>query len=265
MENVITIFFLKISTRAQAQLCRRCTHTHTHTHTLTHTHTVQTDRSEGQCGLTEIFWKDKCLELAFEGRESSRVPDVLGEIVPDVGARVWESAKAMGFAVKALDFEHACVWWRVERAGRTVKTQLKNTRGSGSCITWFSDWHLSHAVRCHQGTQGGTHSVMGHLIQWLTPVMCCLSGVARGHRVGCVQFGLPRGRTHQNCECIQYCCCVVSITRVWSFMFVSREVNVGLVFSVIVLHQLWDILTDEWGFNSGCIHLKSSQRLYLRK
>ena len=28
---------------------------HTHTHARTHTHTVQTDRSEGQCGLTEIF------------------------------------------------------------------------------------------------------------------------------------------------------------------------------------------------------------------
>ena len=26
-----------------------------HTHTHTHTHTVQTDKSEGQCGLTEIF------------------------------------------------------------------------------------------------------------------------------------------------------------------------------------------------------------------
>ena len=84
-------------------------------HTHTHTHTVQTDRSEGQCGLTEIFWEEKCLELAFEGRESSRVPDVLGEIVPDVGAKVWESEKAMGFAVEALDFEHACVWWRAER------------------------------------------------------------------------------------------------------------------------------------------------------
>ena len=33
--------------------------------------------------------------LAFEGRESSRVPDVLGEIVPDVGAKVRsESAKS---------------------------------------------------------------------------------------------------------------------------------------------------------------------------
>ena len=79
-------------------------------HAHTPTHTVQTDRSEGQCGLTEIFWEEKCLELAFEGRESSRVPDVLGEIVPDVGAKVWESAKAMGFAFEALDFERACVW-----------------------------------------------------------------------------------------------------------------------------------------------------------
>ena len=26
--------------------------------------------------------------VGFEGRESSRVPDVLGEIVPDVGAKV---------------------------------------------------------------------------------------------------------------------------------------------------------------------------------
>ena len=26
-----------------------------HTHTHTHTHTVQTDRSEGQCGLNEMF------------------------------------------------------------------------------------------------------------------------------------------------------------------------------------------------------------------
>ena len=108
-------------------------HTHWHTHWHTHTHTAviqyytqahtytQTDGSEGQCGLTEIFWEEKCLELTFEGRESSRVPDVLGEIVPDVGAKVWESAKAMGFAVEALDFKHACVWRRAERAGRTVK------------------------------------------------------------------------------------------------------------------------------------------------
>ena len=97
------------------------THAHAHAHTHTHTHTVQTDGSEWQCGLTEIFWEQKCLELAFEGRESSRAPDVLGEIVPDVGAKVRESAKAKGFAGEALDFEHACVWRRVERAERNVK------------------------------------------------------------------------------------------------------------------------------------------------
>ena len=37
------------------------------------------------------------------------MPDVLGDIVPDVGAKVWGNAKAMGFAVEALEFEHACV------------------------------------------------------------------------------------------------------------------------------------------------------------
>ena len=58
-----------------------------HTHTHTHTHTVQTDRGDGQCCLVEIFREDKCPEFAFEGRESSRVPDVLGEIVPGVGAK----------------------------------------------------------------------------------------------------------------------------------------------------------------------------------
>ena len=42
---------------------------------------------EGQYCLTEIFGEEKCPEVAFERRESSRVPDVLGEIVPDVGAK----------------------------------------------------------------------------------------------------------------------------------------------------------------------------------
>ena len=28
-------------------------------YTLTHTHTVQTDRSEGQCSLTQIFWAER--------------------------------------------------------------------------------------------------------------------------------------------------------------------------------------------------------------
>ena len=68
-----------------------------------------------------IFWEEKLVEFAFEGRDSSRVPDVSGKIVPYVGAKVQESVKAMGFAVEALDFEHACVWRRAERAGMTVK------------------------------------------------------------------------------------------------------------------------------------------------
>ena len=42
-------------------------------------------------------------------RESSRVPDGLGEIVPDVGLKSEKNAKAVGFAVEALEFEHACV------------------------------------------------------------------------------------------------------------------------------------------------------------
>ena len=37
------------------------------------------------------------------------------------GDRSEKSAKAMSFAVEALEFEHACVWRRAERAGRTVK------------------------------------------------------------------------------------------------------------------------------------------------
>ena len=60
------------------------THTRTHTRAHTHTHSVQTDRGERQfCCLTDIFGKEKCLEFAFEGRESTQhSPHVLGEIVP---------------------------------------------------------------------------------------------------------------------------------------------------------------------------------------
>ena len=43
------------------------------------------------------------------------------EIVPDVGAEVRESMKAMGFMVEALDFKNASICQRAERAGRTVK------------------------------------------------------------------------------------------------------------------------------------------------
>ena len=50
-----------------------------------------------------------CLEFVFEGRESSRTSDVLGEVVPDVRTEVRERAKAMSFAVEASEFEYACV------------------------------------------------------------------------------------------------------------------------------------------------------------
>ena len=65
--------------------------------THTHKHTVQTDRGEEQCCLTEIFGEENCLEFAFEGIESSRVPDILGKIISDVWT---ESGKTMGFAVE---------------------------------------------------------------------------------------------------------------------------------------------------------------------
>ena len=66
----------------------------------THTHTLyKLIGMKRWCCLTEIFWEEKYLEFAFEGRESSTVPDVLEEIVPDVGTKVRENAKAMGFAV----------------------------------------------------------------------------------------------------------------------------------------------------------------------
>ena len=123
-------------------------HTHTHTrarartHTHTHSHTVQTDGSEGQFGLTEIFWQEKCLELTFEGRESSRVPDILGEIAQDVGAKVWESAKAIGFAVETLDFEHTDIFRHfmkclISRIASNIYIYIERERERESNTTWF--------------------------------------------------------------------------------------------------------------------------------
>ena len=43
--------------------------------------------------------EEKCLEFILEGRESSRVPDVLGEVVPDVWTEVGERVKVMSFTV----------------------------------------------------------------------------------------------------------------------------------------------------------------------
>ena len=49
--------------------------------------------------------KEKCLEFVFEGRESSRVSNVLGEVVPDVRTKLEERAKAMSFAVEASEMK----------------------------------------------------------------------------------------------------------------------------------------------------------------
>ena len=89
-------------------------HTHARTRTHAHTHTVQNDRGDGQCCLAEIFSEEKCLEFAFKGRaeifsegkclefafkgrESSRVHDVLGEIVSDVGGQSVKRCESQGF------------------------------------------------------------------------------------------------------------------------------------------------------------------------
>ena len=50
--------------------------------------------------------EEKCLEYVFKGRESSRVSDVYGEILP-VG--VGERVKSVSFVAEALVFEHARV------------------------------------------------------------------------------------------------------------------------------------------------------------
>ena len=51
--------------------------------------------------------EEKCHEFVFEGRESSRVSDVFGEVVPDVRTEVGERAKYMSFAFEASEFERA--------------------------------------------------------------------------------------------------------------------------------------------------------------
>ena len=61
-------------------LMHTCMHTHTHKHltpTLTHTHTTHTPHTllyrlgEKDSCLAEIFKEEKCIEFAYEGRESS--------------------------------------------------------------------------------------------------------------------------------------------------------------------------------------------------
>ena len=79
-------------------------HAHTHTYTCAHTNTIQTvwakdSITQLKCCLRE----EKCLEFVSEGRWSSRVSDVLGEVVPDVRTEVGERAKAVSFAVEASE------------------------------------------------------------------------------------------------------------------------------------------------------------------
>ena len=68
--------------------------------THTHTHTVQTDRDDGQCCLSEIFWEEKCLEFAFEWWESNRVPGRLGR----------DCSRCGGQSVKKCESQGLCCW-----------------------------------------------------------------------------------------------------------------------------------------------------------
>ena len=62
--------------------------------------------------------EEKCLEFVFEGRESTRLYDILGEIVPDMRTKIGERAKAMSFAVEALKLSmHVSYGERREREG----------------------------------------------------------------------------------------------------------------------------------------------------
>ena len=59
--------------------------------------------------VTQLKCSEKIFffSLVFEGRDSSRVSDVLGEVVPDVRTEIGERAKAMSFAVETSEFEYA--------------------------------------------------------------------------------------------------------------------------------------------------------------
>ena len=78
------------------------------------------DRGEGQSCLIKIFGEENVFEFVSEGRYSSRVPEVLGETVPDMGTKAWESVRAISFVVEfeVLELELACLWWRAERVER---------------------------------------------------------------------------------------------------------------------------------------------------
>ena len=57
----------------------------------------------------EVLKEEKCAESVFEGKESSRVSDVLREVVPDERTKVGQGGKTLSFVVEASEFEHARV------------------------------------------------------------------------------------------------------------------------------------------------------------
>ena len=57
-----------------------------------------------------MLGEKKCLEFVFEGRKSSRVSNVLGEVVPHVRTETGGRGKAMSSAARVSEFEYTCVW-----------------------------------------------------------------------------------------------------------------------------------------------------------
>ena len=65
---------------------------------------------EGQYYSAEMLREEKYLEFVFEGRESSRVSDISGEVVPDVRTKRKERVmKAKSFAFEVSEFEYVRV------------------------------------------------------------------------------------------------------------------------------------------------------------
>ena len=54
--------------------------------------------------------EETVVKCVYEGRDSSKVCDVLGEVVPAVRTVLEERVNAMSFTFEMLKFEHVCVW-----------------------------------------------------------------------------------------------------------------------------------------------------------
>ena len=148
------------------QKMHTCMHAHASMRACTHPHPGHTQRGEGQCCLTEIFWEEECLEFAFEERESSKVPDVLQD-------------RFLHFYI--LYFGDMAYHWptrRTSRSPRTAPLPRDPSPGQGS--------PSRSAPRCSEGRSGtGT---------WLPspgatraeprPARCCPSERSRPHPAG---------------------------------------------------------------------------------